>query len=643
MQFISIRSVRYRWPLFAGAAIALCMGALLIGLAALALAATGQVDTTGGPTVTVGSGDAQQVIARDAPDMGGIQTILVLAGVISGFMSIFMIASTFAFNVTLRNRDLGLLRLMGASGWQVRRMVLGEALIMALPAAFIGCVLAALLAPPMLHILNGTGLTPVPIPSALSIVPLLFTFGVSLLIAVLGAFAASRRAARIAPLAALQEASVDAKKLGAGRWIFGLLALVLGVLMLALAPNAGEGSTPLAIFGGIAATLAAAILGIWYMPRLAYVMALPLRWFTKVSGRITAAGLLIGRRRTSSLIAPVLVIVAIVGTLTSVLLTTGAAIIANQQSHLRSQLVATSTGTSLVETDVAALRKDNRVAAVYAPAGLPLVIVHTQDAFERQDAAVEQPVNYAGAYKVAFTDRSMRQLGENQVAVSKEYAGWNNLRIGSTIELRLFDGRLLKPEVAAIMDAGAGTPVIMVPPALAGPQVLPAGQAYLTVKPGFPSAVGNDLPVNESFQITNLREQASQADSEQAKLNVLVLIVLAGPASIYALIAISNTLVMSYSQRGRELTNMRLLGLQYGQLQRLVIWESVITVITGIIIAGGIITAALMQYHQALVVTYGAAPVTVAWQALIPLAIACLVTALATGLLAVRKLARIAR
>lgn len=616
------------------------MGALLIGISALALAATGHVSEPGGPAVTIAAGDGQHTIARDAPDMGGIQTILVLAGIISGCMSIFMIASTFAFNVTLRSRDLGLLRLMGASGWQVRRMVLGEALVIALPAALLGCVLAVLLTPPMLHVLNGTGLTPVPIPNTVSIFPLLLTFGISLVIAILGAFAASRRAAHIAPLAALRESAIDTKQLSAGRWITGIGALAVGALMLALVPQAGEGSTPLAIFGGIGVTLAAALLGQWYTPRLAYALAVPLRPWTSISGRITAASLLVSRRRTSSLIAPILVIVAVVGALTSVLLTTGAAVIADQQAHIRSQLIATSKNGAFADDDIQALRNNSSIQAVYAPASLPLVIVHDSDSYDRQDVVVGQPADYAATHDVSFVQGSTRRLSANEVVVSKEYAGWNKLRIGSHVTLKLFDGRTLKPQVAAIVDAGADTPVLMVSPELARAQVAPPTQAYLTIRSDSSITSVQRGISNDNIQVTSVRESANQADSEQSKLNILVLIVLAGPASLYALIAIANTLVMSYSQRGKELQNMRLLGLQYAQLQRLVLWESIVIFAVGLLIAGIIIAVTLLRYYQALLGMYSSAPTVVAWQALIPLGIAALVVSVVTGLLAVRKMIR---
>ncbi len=55
------------------------------------------------------------------------------------FMSIFVVGSTFGFVVATRRRQLGLLRLVGATPRQVRRMILGESALVAVVAAVIGC------------------------------------------------------------------------------------------------------------------------------------------------------------------------------------------------------------------------------------------------------------------------------------------------------------------------------------------------------------------------------------------------------------------------------------------------------------------------------------------------------------------------
>ena len=54
------------------------------------------------------------------------------------FLAAFVISSTFAFTVDQRRRDLALLRLVGGSRRQVRRLLLGEAFLLGLAGAALG-------------------------------------------------------------------------------------------------------------------------------------------------------------------------------------------------------------------------------------------------------------------------------------------------------------------------------------------------------------------------------------------------------------------------------------------------------------------------------------------------------------------------
>ncbi|WP_236242287.1 FtsX-like permease family protein [Streptomyces sp. CC228A] len=359
---ISLRSVRHYRALFAGTFVALALGVALVGVCASALAATWAVPAApgsgaGSVTLTDGTGTARTLSAGD-PDMGGVQSVLAMAGVVSAFVTVFVVAGTCAFGIALRRRDMGLLRLVGAGGPQVRRMVLGESLAVAVPAALAGCAVAAAAAPFAVEALDGTGLSPVGLrPGPLS-GPLLFAAGSGLLMAVLGALAASRRAARVRPAEALREAEPDARAMTAGRGALGVLTLVTGGVLVALTPGAGaEAATPLALSGTMALAVAATLLGPLYLPALLRLTALPLRWADPVAGRLAAESVRTSRRRTAALVGPVVAILATVGVFTTVLSTTGAAAEADDRARTVAQLVVEpARGGVLGEDVVSALR-----------------------------------------------------------------------------------------------------------------------------------------------------------------------------------------------------------------------------------------------------------------------------------------------
>ena len=52
----------------------------------------------------------------------------------------FVIAATLALSAQHRQRELALMRTVGSTPGQVRRMILGEAVVVAVPAVLVGCV-----------------------------------------------------------------------------------------------------------------------------------------------------------------------------------------------------------------------------------------------------------------------------------------------------------------------------------------------------------------------------------------------------------------------------------------------------------------------------------------------------------------------
>ena len=235
--------------------------------------------------------------------------------------------------------------------------------------------------------------------------PLVFAAGSGLVIAVLGMLAASKRAARVRPTEALREADLDSRTMTAGRAVTGVLALLGGAVMVALAPGSGtEAATPLALFGTMALAVAATLLGPLYLPPLLRVMALPLRWADPVAGRLAAESVRTSRRRTASLVGPVLAILAIVGVFTTVLSTTGAATSADDRARTTAQLVVEPAGDggSLDQEAVDRLREDPRVAAVSAPAPLEIAVAGPHSAWKEQAALADPVAQQYAAHLLGF-------------------------------------------------------------------------------------------------------------------------------------------------------------------------------------------------------------------------------------------------
>lgn len=123
-----------------------------------------------------------------------------MAGV-AGVTAIFVVASTFAFAVVQRRREVALLRTVGATPKQVRKMVRNEALLVGTVASAVGTVLGLFGAQLLADMLKSMDVSPEwftvePSLHWTVLAPLAAAFLVGLLVAVGGAASAARRAER---------------------------------------------------------------------------------------------------------------------------------------------------------------------------------------------------------------------------------------------------------------------------------------------------------------------------------------------------------------------------------------------------------------------------------------------------------------
>jgi len=127
-----------------------------------------------------------------------ITLIYVLLG-LSVIVSVFGIVNTLALTILERTRELGMLRAIGTSRSQVRRMVRYESVINVLLGTVVGAVLGVLLASAAVEALKEEGLV-LSIPVTLPIVVLI----AAAILGVLAAIGPARRASRLDVIEALQ-------------------------------------------------------------------------------------------------------------------------------------------------------------------------------------------------------------------------------------------------------------------------------------------------------------------------------------------------------------------------------------------------------------------------------------------------------
>ncbi len=137
--------------------------------------------------------------------LGFLQTFLLVFAAVSLFVGVFIIINTFSILVAQRSRELALLRAMGASRRQVNRSVLVEAIVVGVVGSTVGLGVGYLLALGLRWLFGvfGLDLSRADFPMTWSAVIWSYVVGVG--VTAVAALFPARRAARIAPIAALRD------------------------------------------------------------------------------------------------------------------------------------------------------------------------------------------------------------------------------------------------------------------------------------------------------------------------------------------------------------------------------------------------------------------------------------------------------
>lgn len=566
MLHLSRKTVRSSWRAYAGAFTALAFGIVLI---ALTVTMIGSVETT---ARRAGADEATRAQLEDLSAMFGFMSAISL------FMALFVVASTFGFVVATRQRELGLLRLIGATPKQVRRLLLGEAAVVALTATVVGCLLGTVLGPVTLTALRLVGATSVHLDAPAVWLPWTVAAPTGLAVALLGCRRAAKRASKVAPVAALREAAIERRRPGVVAVLTGVAAAasVLAVVLLS-----GHMPPVAAMLVGILLPLLVVValttLGPVVVPGVAAMVARPFAR-RSVGARLAADELRTSVRTTSAVAAPVTAIAAIAGSLVVTMSLTV------DWSHA---LNATQLAAPVVVTDPAAagrLAADPAVGALDARRTVPV----TFDETGPEDIDVVDVARAEQSRRLRAVRGDLADLRGRTLAASESWMFDSGVRLGGHVEARLDAGPTVRLRVVAVVpDAADLYGDLMVPADLAGERAGEPTVLFVSPAPGVSDrqllaatrAVAGDAAVVADQWIDDIA-------ASTRRMNTVALLVLLGPAGIYAGIAIVNATLIGAAQRSRQRRLLALLGATPKQVRSTALWQAGLTTATGLVLGG---------------------------------------------------------
>ncbi|MFD4603927.1 ABC transporter permease [Streptomyces sp. NPDC058464] len=529
---------------------------------------------------------------RDREALNALNALFGTAGGVAAFVSVFVVASTFAFAVAQRRREFGLLRIAGATPGQLRRTVVAEALLVGGLASAVGCVLGRYGAPGLARWTVDGGLAP----GWFRIGdghrwPYCAAFATGLLVALCGAAAASWRAGRTGPAEALREAAVDDRPMTAGRRLSGGVLLLTAAVLLFLALLHDPGgllhrksyvSRPMLLITAVAL--------------LAPVLVRPLtRLLTWVPARLPGAGGMLvrenaaaGVRRTAAVAAPVLVTVALTGSLLGTAATLNAARAVETRDRTTAAFVVTPAAGGFAETTLSALRSVPG-AELSATSASAVYVLEDGVALIRSAARAADPAALEATTRLPLVSGRTTGLDDDSIIVNEE---WENHTVGERVRVWLGDGTRRTLRIAAVMPTGTGDNGAYVTPANAPGAAV--DRVDVALRPGADAstvAAGLRAAARTSGAHVLTRDRwIAETYPETDRTTRLGLLLVLGIALLYTGISLVNTMVMATSDRVRELAALRLAGAGRRQVLRLVGAEALTVVAVGAVL-GLLVTA----------------------------------------------------
>ncbi len=566
-----------------------------------------QLRSVVGRRVTVRTGQEQAASqSRDIRDnLGFLRTALLAFAGISLFVGAFIIFNTFSITVAQRTREFALLRTLGASRRQVLRSVLLEGFVLGALGSAAGLGLGILLASGLKALFRAIGLD---LPSNGTVIAtrtVVVSLLVGTLVTLLSSLAPALRATRVPPVAALREGAVLPP--GRGRRFATPLAIALTALGLALMLVGLFGSAPSGTALGLTGAGAAVIfVGVALLsPRLvvpiASVLGLPLERAFGVTGRLARENSIRQPGRTAATAAALMVGVALVA-FASIFAASARTTIrdAVHRGSKAQAILQNSQGFGSFSPDAA-----RAVAGVGGVAEVSAVRFGT-GRIAGKDTGVTgiDPRTFSRLYRIDGAG-ALDRLGPGEVAVAKGYADKHHTKVGDTLRVATPAQRTVTLRVVGIVDDKghltrdltitstamehdfSATRDGFVLIAFAPGSHAKAVQAAISrmLKRAFPQV---EVLTNDEF----IANQANQID----QLLYLIYALLA-LAVIVSLFGIVNTLVLSISERTRELGMLRAIGTSRRQVRRMVRYEAVITSLIGGILGAvlGVVLAVLVS------------------------------------------------
>jgi putative ABC transport system permease protein len=515
----------------------------------------------------------------------------------------FVIANTFSMLVGQRTRELALLRAVGLSRRQVRRLVLGEAALVGLLGGVAGIAAGYGFAVPAVRLLDdqtGSATVVVRWPA------LLAALAVAVGVTVLSAWSSARRAAGTPPVAALRSEITAPPRDIRRRTIAGAVVAAPGVAVYGyagLTDQIDEQVGTVGLGGAVLLILAVILLAPALCRLLLGSLSAPLV-LLGATGRLAAGNARRNPRRTAATASALMISLAVV---------TGLAIfghsverytVASVRDGVAAQLVAQPTGgaeAAIPQRSVDRLADAPGVRAV-AALRYALIPVRVGPLATQASATITDPAALGTALRLTMLSGQVEDL-DGGVFVSGDLARRYGVSVGDRLTLGWPRGGEGELAITGVYQGNSVVSGVLVPQATALPHLEEADAftAFVAVAPGADEAAvraGLERALADRPDlVVRSRSEYLAEELRGAALVLRMLYALLALAVVIGILGVANTLGLSVVERTREIGLLRALGLTRRQLRTVIRAESALIAVAGGVlgIGGGWLLGAMFQ------------------------------------------------
>ena len=506
---------------------------------------------------------------------GFFQTFLLVFAGIALFVGAFLIFNTFSILVAQRQRELALLRALGASRRQVTVSVVAESVLVGLIASTLGLGLGVVVALGLQQLINAFGGS---LPGG-SLVLAPRTVVVSLLtglvVTVVAALLPARRAAAVPPVAAMRDAATPERSLRRGT-IVGAVLLSLGAVLLGVGL---QGEIVLVGVGALVCFLGVAALSPLLSRPVARLVGAP--FARGVPGRLGRLNAMRNPGRTASTAAALMIGLALV---------TAVGVLGASAKASVEQIVRGAVGADVVVQSSGFQGFPTAVADVLAQTdGVEAVDRLRVDSAQLGDRTVAVTAADPGAIgrgiRLTPVDGELA-LSPGVLLLSQGEAEASALAVGDTVDVLLARGTEQSLTVGGIYEDNQLVGPVLLDLTLSSGFTAPTDFVLLlSAADGTDTAslVAASTAATAEFPSVEVLDQAAFIADAASTIDVVISIinVLLALSVLIAVLGIVNTLALAVLERTRELGLLRAVGLGRRQVRRMVTVEAVIVAVFG--------------------------------------------------------------